>query len=71
MKKATCNNMNCVIYRQLADVRLSEIARRRAECAARDAHTLVDAVFWFKERLTLLAARLAKLGYKRQGEAHS
>jgi hypothetical protein len=64
MRKATCNNANCVIYGQLADIRMSEIARRRAEDAVRDAHTIVDAVMWATKRMTLLGARIPKLGYE-------
>jgi hypothetical protein len=63
--------MNCVTYRLLADVRISEIERRHAEDALRDADTIVDALMWVKESLALIGARLPRLSFKRQDEVHS
>ena len=64
MRKANCKSMNCVIYRQLADVRISDIERRRADYALRDAHAIVDALMWIKERTEAVGAALPKLGFK-------
>ena len=66
MRKANCRSFNCVIYKQLADVRISEIDRRRAEYALRDAHAIVDVVIWVKERMASLGAILPKPSYKHQ-----
>jgi hypothetical protein len=71
MKEATCNSMNCIIYRQLADVRMSETERRRAEWAAHHAHSFVNALISVMERMTLLAATLRKRSVRCQGEVHS
>ena len=64
MRKANCNSFNCVIYRQLADVRISEIDRRRAESALRDAHAIVDAILWVTERIASFGTILPKPSYK-------
>ena len=64
MRKTNCSSFNCVIYRQLADVRMSEIERQRAEYALRDAHAIVDLMIWVKERMASLGAILPKLSYK-------
>jgi hypothetical protein len=70
MRKATCDNMNCALYRQLAAARMSEIERQQAEDAIRVAHTIVDALMWVKESIASLGARLPRLSFKRQDEAH-
>ena len=64
MRKANCISFNCVIYRQLADVRISEIERRRAEYALRHAHAIVDAIIWVKESIASFGKILPKLSYK-------
>ncbi|HKA38832.1 MAG TPA: hypothetical protein VKD25_03605 [Burkholderiales bacterium] len=64
MRKTSCS-MKCV-YRQLGDVCMSEVDRRRAAYALCHAEAIVDGVIWVKDQLASLGAMVLKPGY-RQG----
>ncbi len=64
MRKANRKTVNDAIYQWLAEGRISEHDRQRAEYALRDAEAIVDAVIWVKERIASLGAMLLKPGFK-------
>ena len=64
MRNAKCKTVNCVINRQLAEIKLSDLDRQRAMYALRDAHVIVDALIWVKERIASLGTMLLKPGFK-------
>ena len=64
MSRANCKEMNCTIYRQLAEIRMSASDRQDAAHAMRDAELIADAVVWAKEKIAALGAVLPKLGFK-------
>ena len=64
MRKTTCSRTNCVIYRQLEGVRISELDRRRAAYALRDAEAIVDGMIWVSDRLGSLCALFLKPGFR-------
>jgi hypothetical protein len=64
MRKATCKTRSCVIYRQLDEIRLSDLDRQRARYALRDAEVLAHAVIWLMERIASLGAAFPKPGFK-------
>jgi hypothetical protein len=64
MRKTTCSRMNCVVYRQLDEIRLSDLDRQRARCTLRDAEMLAHAVIWLMERIASLGAAFPKPGFK-------
>ena len=63
MKQASCKTRNA-ICKALQQVRMSERDRQRARYALRDAETIVHALFWAKETVASLGARLPKLGFR-------
>jgi len=64
MSKTNCSRMKCVIYRQLANVRITDVERRRAAYALRDAEAIADGVVWVKDRLASLGAMVLKPGFR-------
>ena len=64
MRKAHRKTVNCAIYQQIAELRISEHDRQRAKHALRDAEAIVDAVSWVKERIASLGSMLLKPGFK-------
>ena len=64
MSNTSCKEMNCIVYRQLAEIQLSEYDRRLAVYSMRDAEAIADAVIWAKDRIASLGAVLPKLGFR-------
>ena len=64
MGKDNRKTVHSAIYKQLAEVRISEDDLERARYALRDAEAIVDAVFWVKERIASLGTMLLKPGFK-------
>ena len=64
MGKAHRKTVNCAIYKQIAEMRISEHDRQRATHALRGAEAIVDAVSWVKERIASLGSMLLKPGFK-------
>ena len=64
MGQAHRKTVNCAIYKQIAELRVSEHDRHRAEHALRGAEAIVDAVSWVKERIASLGTMLLKPGFK-------
>ena len=64
MSKTNCKKRNCVIYKQLDGMQLSEHERQRARYAVRDAEAIVHVVIWITEGIASLGAVLPKLGFK-------
>jgi hypothetical protein len=54
----------CIIYRRIAEIRLSDADRQRAVYALRNAEAIVDALMRVKEGIASLGAVLPKLGFK-------
>ena len=63
MSKTNCKKRNCVIYKQLDGMQLSEHERQRARYAVRDAEAIVHALIWVTEGIASLGAVLPKLGH--------
>ena len=64
MRKTTCSRTNCVIYRQLDGVRISELDRRRAAYALRDAEAIVDGMIWVRDRMVSLGTLILRPSFK-------
>jgi hypothetical protein len=64
MRKTCCSRMNCVIYKQLAGIRISETDRQRAAYALRDAEAIANGVIWVRERIASLGAIVLKPSFK-------
>jgi hypothetical protein len=64
MKSANRKPVSNIIYRQLADVGMSEVDRQRAAYALGDAESIVDAVIRVKEGFASLGALLLKPVFK-------
>ena len=64
MREAHRKTVNCAIYKQIAELRISEHDRQRAKYALRDAEAIVEAVSWVKERIASLGTMLLKPGFK-------
>jgi hypothetical protein len=56
--------VKCAIYRQLADVRMSDTDRRRAAYALRDAEAVADGVIWVRDRIASLGAIVLKPAFR-------
>jgi hypothetical protein len=64
MRKTTCTQRNCTIYRQLGKIRMSALDRQSAAQAMREGEAIADAVIWLKERIASLGAKLPRLGFR-------
>ena len=64
MTKANCKTANCLIYKRLAEMQLSDHCQRLAVYAMRDAEAIADAVMWIKEKIAALGAVFPKLGFR-------
>ena len=64
MGKAHRKTVNCAIYKQIVELRISEHDRQRAKHALRGAEAIVDAVSWVKEGIASLGTMLLKPGFK-------
>ena len=64
MRNTNRKTVNCAIYRQIAELRISEHDRHRAKHALLDAEVIVDAVSWVKERIASLGSMVLKPGFK-------
>ena len=64
MGKDNRKTVHSAIYKQLAEVRISEDDLERARYALRDAEAIVDAVIWVKESIASLGAMPLKPGFK-------
>ncbi|MGH8632840.1 MAG: hypothetical protein ACRET7_01765 [Burkholderiales bacterium] len=64
MGKAHRKTVNCAIYKQIAELCISEHDRQRATYALRGAEAIVDTVSWVKERIASLRSMFLKPGFK-------
>ena len=64
MSKSSCKEMNCIVYRRLAEIQMSAFDLQGAAHAMRDAEMIADAVIWVKERIASLGTLVLKPGFK-------
>ena len=64
MRKAHRKTVNCAIYKEIAELRISEHDRQGAKNALRGAEAIVEAVSWVKEGIASLGTMLLKPGFK-------
>jgi hypothetical protein len=64
MSKTSCKQVNCIVFRRLAEIQMSPFARQSAAFAMRDAELIADTVIWVKERVMSLGALVLKPAFK-------
>jgi len=64
MSKTSCKEVNCIVFRRLAEIQMSAFDLQGAAHAMRDAEAIADEMSRAQERVASLGALILKPGFK-------